>query len=202
MRIVVGVGDLVQKTVDGQAQVGYSVVRRSRGWVTLCAVCTMHKEMRSASFLVWPQNQGQRFLLVWPQNRWLQVSRFGPQNRQLWFSDLDLKITAMVSWCVHQNQAGYGLSVVPQNRREDEDGIGHALRASGLLCLEASQTRVSQFGLKTSGGVALMVHMASSRRSRGDEVVDERVDAMGCIRTCYPYFVVFTVLGTMGISIF
>jgi hypothetical protein len=142
------------------------------------------------------------FLSVWPQNRWLQVSQFGPQNRQLWFSDLDLKITAMVSWCVRQNQAGYGLSVVPQNRREDEDGIGHALRASGLLCLEASQARVSQSGLKTSGGVALMVHMASSRRSRGDEVVDERVDAMGCIRTCYPYFVVFSVLGTMGISVF
>jgi hypothetical protein len=26
--------------------------------VTLCAVCTMHEEMRSTSFLVEPQNQG------------------------------------------------------------------------------------------------------------------------------------------------
>jgi hypothetical protein len=58
-RIVAGVGDLVQRIRDGQAQVGYSVVKQSGGRVTLCAVCTMHKETRSASLLVWPQNQGQ-----------------------------------------------------------------------------------------------------------------------------------------------
>jgi hypothetical protein len=34
------------------AQVGYSVAGRSRGQVALCAVCTVHMEMRSASFLV------------------------------------------------------------------------------------------------------------------------------------------------------
>jgi hypothetical protein len=33
---------------------------RSRGCVTLCVVCTVHKEMRSASFLVQPENQGRR----------------------------------------------------------------------------------------------------------------------------------------------
>jgi hypothetical protein len=48
--------------------------------VTLCVVCTMHKETRSVGFLVWPQNHGQWFLLVWPQNQWLRVSRFRPQN--------------------------------------------------------------------------------------------------------------------------
>jgi hypothetical protein len=60
------------------AQVGYSVARRSRGRVTLCAVCTVHVETRSADFLVEPQNQGRwfvsgltskplgRFSLVWP----------------------------------------------------------------------------------------------------------------------------------------
>jgi hypothetical protein len=58
MRIMVGVGDLMQRTRDGQAQVGYSVAGWLRGQVMLCAVCTMHKEMRSASFLDWPQNQG------------------------------------------------------------------------------------------------------------------------------------------------
>jgi hypothetical protein len=58
MRIMTGVGDLVQRTEDGQAQAGYSVVGRSGGRVTLCAVCTVHKETRSVSFLVWPQNQG------------------------------------------------------------------------------------------------------------------------------------------------
>jgi hypothetical protein len=49
---------LVQKTGDDQAQVRYSVARRSRGWVMLCAVCTVHKEARSAGYLVEPQNQG------------------------------------------------------------------------------------------------------------------------------------------------
>jgi hypothetical protein len=34
------------------------VAGRSGGWVTPRAVCTMHKEMRSVSFLVEPQNQG------------------------------------------------------------------------------------------------------------------------------------------------
>jgi hypothetical protein len=38
------------------AQVEYSIVERSRGRVTLCAVCTVHVETRSASFLVEPQN--------------------------------------------------------------------------------------------------------------------------------------------------
>jgi hypothetical protein len=32
-----------------------------------------------------------------------------------WFGDLGLQITAMVFWFVPQYQAGYGLSVAPQN---------------------------------------------------------------------------------------
>jgi hypothetical protein len=75
------------------AQVGYSVVGRSGGRVTLRAVCTVHVETRSIGFLVEPQNQGRRFVSslaskplgrfisdlaskplgwfspVWPQNR-------------------------------------------------------------------------------------------------------------------------------------
>jgi hypothetical protein len=37
------------------------------------------------------------------------------QNRQLRFSDFALKITATIFWFGHQNQAGFGLSVAPQN---------------------------------------------------------------------------------------
>jgi hypothetical protein len=48
----------VQRTSDSQAQVGNSVVGQSGGRVTSCAVCTIHKEIRSAGFLVQPQNQG------------------------------------------------------------------------------------------------------------------------------------------------
>jgi hypothetical protein len=44
------------------AQIGYSVAGRSGSRVTLCAVYTVHKETRSVSFLVEPQNQGRRFI--------------------------------------------------------------------------------------------------------------------------------------------
>jgi hypothetical protein len=56
-----GVGDLVQRTGDGQTQVGYSVAGRSGSRVTPCTVCAVHKEMSSVGFLVEPQNQGRRF---------------------------------------------------------------------------------------------------------------------------------------------
>jgi hypothetical protein len=55
---------MVQMTEDGQVQVGYSVVRRLRGRVTSCVVCTVHKKMRSTCFLVEPQNKVDGFL-VW-----------------------------------------------------------------------------------------------------------------------------------------
>jgi hypothetical protein len=78
----------------------------------------------------------------------------------------------MISWFRPQNQVSNGFLVVPQNRREDEDGAGHASRSSCLLHLEASRARVSQSSLKTGGGAVRMVHVASSWRSRGDEVED------------------------------
>jgi hypothetical protein len=74
--------------------------------------------------------------------RWWRIFWFGPQNRQLQFGDLGLKITVMVSWFGPQNQAGFSLSVAPQNRRR-EVGMGHASRSSGLLHVEASLARVS-----------------------------------------------------------
>jgi hypothetical protein len=79
MRVVTGVRDLTQRTRDGQAQIGYSVAVRLRGRETMCAVCTVHKETRSAYFLVWPQNQGRRF----PQ--------FGLKTGGFGFSILGLK---------------------------------------------------------------------------------------------------------------
>jgi hypothetical protein len=95
-----------------------------------------------------------RFLSLASKPRWWRVSRFGPQNWQLWFGDLGLKITAMVSWFEPQNQAGFGLSVTPQNRLR-EVGAGHTSRSSGLLGVEASLARVSQSGLKTGGGATM-----------------------------------------------
>jgi hypothetical protein len=56
-----------------------------------------------------------------------------------------------IFWFGHQNQAGFSLSVVPQNRRREVD-VGHALRSSGLFYVEASLAMVFQSGLKTGGG--------------------------------------------------
>jgi hypothetical protein len=67
----------------------------------------------------------------------------------LQFDDLDLKITATVSWFGPQNQADFGLSVAPQNRQREVDA-GHASRTSGL---KAGLARVSQSGIKTGGDV-------------------------------------------------
>jgi hypothetical protein len=64
---------------------------------------------------------------------------------------LGLKITAIVSSFGPQNQAGFGLSVAPENRRREVDAR-HTSRLSGLLRLEASLARVFQSGLKTGGG--------------------------------------------------
>jgi hypothetical protein len=82
------------------------------------------------------------------------ISHFWPQNRQLWFGDLGLKITMMVSWFGPQNQMGFGLSVVPQNRQR-EVCVGHASRSGGLLRLEASRARVSESDLKTGRGAMM-----------------------------------------------
>jgi hypothetical protein len=78
------------------------------------------------------------------------------------FSSLVSKLMAMVSLGLAskpatvslfgpQNQVGFGLSVASQNRLR-EVGAGHTSRSSGLLGVEVSLARVSQFGLKTGGG--------------------------------------------------
>jgi hypothetical protein len=62
MSIVAGVGDLVQRIRDGQAQVGYSMAGRSGGRVMPCVICIVHMETMSVGFLVEPQNQDRQFL--------------------------------------------------------------------------------------------------------------------------------------------
>jgi hypothetical protein len=72
-----------------------------------------------------------------------------------------------VSWFVPQNQADFGLSVVPQNRRR-EVGAGHASRSSSLLGVEASLVKVFESDLKTSGGT-----MTGSARGTIPKVASE-----------------------------
>jgi hypothetical protein len=75
----------------------------------------------------------------------------------------------MVSWFGAQNQAGFGLSVAPQNRQR-EDGAGHTSRSVGLLRLEASRVRVFQSSLKidrvaTMGDACGIIGEVASRES-------------------------------------
>jgi hypothetical protein len=72
-----------------------------------------------------------------------------------------------VFWFGSQNQAGFGLSVAPQNQRR-EVSVGHTLRSSSLLRLEASQARVCQSDLNTGGGA-----MVGGARGTIAEVVSE-----------------------------
>jgi hypothetical protein len=73
----------------------------------------------------------------------------------------------MVSWFELQNQAGFGLSVAPQNRRR-EVSAGHASRSSSMLSVEACLARVSQSSLKTGGGA-----MTGGARGTITEVASE-----------------------------
>jgi hypothetical protein len=74
-----------------------------------------------------------------------------------------------VSWFVSQNQAGYGLSVAPQNQRESNN-VEHASRSSVLLRVEVSWARVSQSDLKTAEARRWVVHVAPSRMLHRDQV--------------------------------
>jgi hypothetical protein len=75
------------------------------------------------------------------------------------------------------------------------------MRSSGLLHVEASLARISQCGLKTGGGATTGGARGTSRRLRRRQVEDGRVDAMGCVRPCYPTFAVFNVLCPRGIVV-
>jgi hypothetical protein len=88
---------------------------------------------------------------------------------------------------------GDGLSIAPQNRRDDEDDAGHVSRSSSLLRLEVSRARVSQSDLKTGRGMTRVVHVAPSCRLCGSEAKDG---------PCYPYFAVFIVLCSRGNLVF
>jgi hypothetical protein len=158
----------------------------------------MHVETRSMSFLVEPQNQGRQFMsglaskplrrfsLVWPQNRCRWVSRFGPQNRKLRVGDLGLKITVTVSWFGLQNQAGLGLSVAPKT---DGGRTVRDMHRDLPTCFTWKQVVLAFPSLASRLAETRwwVVNVASSRRSHGVQVEDERVDVMGCVGPCYPY---------------
>jgi hypothetical protein len=106
----------------------------------------------------------------------------------------------MVSWIGPQNQAGFDLSVAPQNRWEVAaamggcDGVGHTSKSSGLLHVKASLARISQSVFKTGA----WKHVAPSRMLNQSQVEDGHVIMTGCIGPFYSTFTVFIMLGRMG----
>jgi hypothetical protein len=68
--------------------------------------------------------------------------------------------------------------------------VGHASRSSGLIHVEASLARVSQFGLKTGGVVMTGGARGTMWRLHRRQVEDGRVDATGCVGPYYPTFIV------------
>jgi hypothetical protein len=107
----------------------------------------------------------------------------------------------MVSWFGPENQVGDGLSVAPQNQWEDY-GVRHVSRSSGLLCLEASRARVSQFASKLVEALWWVVHVASLQRLHQGQVEDGWVDVTGCVVLFYRKIVVFYILGPRGVLVF
>jgi hypothetical protein len=95
---------------------------------------------------------------------------------------------------------------VPQNGWEDEDGVGHVSRSSGLLHLKTSRARVFQSGLKTGAGTVWVVHVASSWRLYQSEAKDGQFDGVRCgaaqVRPNYPYFIIVFFLAHRGILVF
>jgi hypothetical protein len=59
----------------------------------------------------------------------------------------------------------------------------------------------SSLALRLAEAQRWVVYMAPSRRLRWSQVEDGRVDVMGCIGPFYPTFIVFNVLGPMGIVV-
>jgi hypothetical protein len=94
------------------------------------------------------------------------------------------------------------LSVAPQNRWEDVDGVGHVWRSSDLFHVKASQGRVFEFASRLLEVRRWVVHVAPTQRSREDQVEDGWVDATGYVRPFYPNFVVFPVLDLRGTLVF
>jgi hypothetical protein len=181
--------------------------------VTPCVVCTMHVETSKVGFLVEPQNQGQRFvggltskplrrfLPVWPQNRWPEFPglslKIGSSNLLIYpsksprqFLGLDIKTKrALVYRLRHKIDGG----------RTTRD-----MRRDLVACFNMKQVWLGFLSLASRLVEARrrMMHVVSSRRSRGVKTEDRRVDATGYVEPFCPKIVVFYVLGPMSNLVF
>jgi hypothetical protein len=104
MRIMAGVRDLVQKTGDDEAYVGYSAAARSRGRVTLCVVSQGDEERGSLGLALKP-------ILTVSPGLGLQTDCYGlviwTSKSPRWFLGLGFKMKqAMVCGCTTKLMGG------------------------------------------------------------------------------------------------
>jgi hypothetical protein len=150
--------------------------------------------------LVWPQNRWQRFSLVWPQKWWLGFPglglKTGSSGLVIWTSksprrllSLGLKTKqALVCWLRHKTDGGR------TTRDTRRDLVGCFTRKQVALGFPSLALRLVEVRRH-------VVHMEPSWRLHRVQVEDGRVDVTGCVGPCYPYFVVFYVLGPRGIVV-
>jgi hypothetical protein len=100
------------------------------------------------------------------------VSRFGPQNRQLRFGNLNIKITTTVSWFEPQNQAYFGLSVAPQNRREDASLCDTRRDLVACFMWKRIWLGFSSLASRLAEARRRVVHVAPSQSLRRSQVED------------------------------
>jgi hypothetical protein len=172
------------------AQVGYSVAGWSRGRVALCAVCTVHVKMRSAHFLVKPQNQGRRFVSDLASKQLGQFSPVWPQNRWLRFSDLGLKTGSygLVIYALKLPWRFFSLgiktkraSVCRLRHKTDWGRTPRDMHWDLAACFAWKQVTLGflSLTLRPTEAQQRVVHMATSRRLHQDQVKNRWVDTMG-----------------------
>jgi hypothetical protein len=72
--------------------------------------------------------------------------------------------------------------------------VGHASRSSDLLYVEARLARVFSLASRLAEVRQRVVHVAPSQMLCQSQVEDGRVDTIGCVRSCYPCFIIFILL--------
>jgi hypothetical protein len=150
------------------AQVGYSMVGRSRGRVTSCAVCTWHVETRSTRFLVEHQNQGRTVFTSLASKPVVTVSNSLTSKPAVTvFSSLASKLVVTVSPGLASKPA-VGFLFEPQNQGGvGFSGLGLKTGSSGLVIwVSKSSRRILGLSLKTKqASVCWLRHKTDGMRS-------------------------------------
>jgi hypothetical protein len=198
------------------AHVRYLVAGWSGGQVTLCTICTVHIETRSAGFLVEPQSHGVRFVsglaskpparfvsgLTSKPLRW--VCPVWPQNRWLGFLNLCLKTGNYGLVICDLKSLWWFPSIYRLCHKTDGARMACDTCWDLVTCFTWKQVALEFLSLALILLEARLqvMHVVLSRRLRREKAKDEWVDTTGCVGPFYPKIIVFIVLGPNGIIVF